>query len=237
MRGVAHQMSTKPDRPDRPPSAEQAQQRLEAHLQSLRDKTARVGLSAPTAQFIDHIQATTQRYGFNLYTCFNDSQIPATTNMLEGFNGLGKRMIRKAVGAKSTANSPVHNLDAEFLLALNQLHQAWVARPAPPKRPGPAVQKPVPTGSPPAPTSVQRSPRRATGQPSQDPREAMPAPIPPCQALIPSVDMDIDIRKLKEARSKIKEGERPAQQNRSYVRRLKTNLERVGNSIRKLIGL
>jgi hypothetical protein len=224
-------MSTKPDRPDRPPNAEQAQQRLEAHLQALRDKTARRGLSAPTAQFLDHIQATTQRYGPHLFTCFDDPSIPATTNMLEGFNGQGKRIIRKAGGTKSTANSPVHNLDVEFLLALNQVHQARAAQP---RRAKPTGGIPVSTGSPAAPKSVQQPPRRATGQPSE---ETMPAPAQPRHALIPSVGMDIDIRRFKEVRSKIKEGEQPAQQNRSYVRKLKTNLERVGGMFLRLMGL
>jgi hypothetical protein len=231
LRGVAHQISNKPDRTDRPPDAAQAKARLEAHLQALRDQTSRVGLSGATAKFLDHIQATTQRYGPNLFTCFDDPRIPATTNLIEGFNGHGKRIIRKAVGTKSTANSLVHNLDVEFLLALNQVHRSQAGQP---RRPRPKGRKPVPVASPAAPNSVQQPPGQATRLP---PDEAMPAMPRPYQPLVPSADMDIDIRKYKEVRSKLKKGEEPAQQNRSFVRKLETHLLRVSNMLREVMGL
>jgi hypothetical protein len=80
-----------------------------------------VGLSAPTAVFVDHLVALTGRWGSHLFTCFDDPHLPATTNQLEGSFGQFKRMLRRALGAKSTVGSLATNLGAELLLAWHQV--------------------------------------------------------------------------------------------------------------------
>jgi len=70
-----------------------------------------------TGRFMQHIAALTQRYGKHLFVCFDDERIPATTNMLEGFFGRAKRLVRRAAGSGSTTNSVAHNLGQEFLVA------------------------------------------------------------------------------------------------------------------------
>ena len=118
---VAHQLSSAPDRADRPSNAAEAETRAWDYLGDLQRRTPRTGLSAPSATFVDHIVGMFGRYGEHLFVCFDDSRIPATTNGLEGFFGLGKRVVRKALGAGSTTNSVVTNLGAEVLMALHQV--------------------------------------------------------------------------------------------------------------------
>ena len=80
-------------------------------------------LSAKLACFVDDLVERVGRYGAHLYPCFDDARIPATTNGLEGYFGLGKRTVRKAVGAGSTSNSIMTNLGEEVLVALQQVRR------------------------------------------------------------------------------------------------------------------
>ena len=43
------------------------------------------------ARFVGDLVERVGRYGEHLYHCFDDARIPATTNGLEGYFGLGKR--------------------------------------------------------------------------------------------------------------------------------------------------
>jgi hypothetical protein len=124
LREVAHHLSPKPDREDRPANAAQAETQLWDYLTQLQRETPRRGLSAKMAQFVDALVQRVGRYGVHLYCCFEDARIPATTNGLEGYFGLGKRMVRKAVGAGSTSNSVVTNLGEEVLVTLQQVRRA-----------------------------------------------------------------------------------------------------------------
>jgi hypothetical protein len=211
LRGVAHHLSTKPDRPDRPRNAASAQQGLATHLQTLAEQTPRAGLSAKTARLVEHIQATTQRYGPELYTCFDHPEVPATTNSLEGSHGLGKRGIRRTLGTKSTANSVVHNLDADYLMTMHQVQRGNLPRP------------PVPPPGPPKPPEP-----RATSC-------AEPPPPLDLPATVPSIRMDINIDKFKEIRKQLDKQEEPARTRRSYVRSFQKNLDRIGNLLRKVL--
>jgi hypothetical protein len=110
-------------RQDRPATAAEAETTAWDYLGDLQRQTPRSGLSAPTAHFVDHIVEMFGRYGEHLFVCFDDERIPATTNGLEGFFGLGKRVVRKTLGAGSTTHSVVTNLGAEVLMALHQVRQ------------------------------------------------------------------------------------------------------------------
>lgn len=66
---------------------------------------------------VDHIATLAERYGPHLFVCFDDSRVPPSTNMLEGFFGRAKRPLRRACGAGSTANSVAQNLGADYLIA------------------------------------------------------------------------------------------------------------------------
>ena len=121
LRGIAHQLSSDPEREDRPTNAAQAKIRFEAYLQELLGATPRTGLAAPTAVFIDGLAERTKRYIDHLFVCFDDPRIPASTNALEGFFGSMKAGTRRALGAKSTSNGVVANLGAEVLIAAQQL--------------------------------------------------------------------------------------------------------------------
>lgn len=123
LRGVAHELSNKPEREDRPASAAEAIARFDAYLQQLATDTPRAGLAAPTGAFIDDLIARTQRYRDHLFVCFDDSRIPATTNELEGFFGSIKATLRRTIGAKSTTNSVVANLGADLLITHHQLRR------------------------------------------------------------------------------------------------------------------
>ena len=129
---VAHQLNSQPERVDRPPNAAEAETRAWDYLGELQRQTPRTGLSAPTAEFVDHIVGMFGRYGEHLFVCFDDNRIPATTNGLEGFFGLGKRVVRKALGAGSTTNSVVTNLGGEVLMALHQVRAVDKSAPFPP---------------------------------------------------------------------------------------------------------
>ena len=127
MRGLAHELSAAPDRVDRPTSAADAKNRWEAHLAEL-EATPRMGLAAATGAFIDTVVARARRYGDHLFHCFDDPRIPSSTNGLEQFFGVSKRILRHAIGCGSTTNTVVANLGAEPLLALHQLRQPIAKR-------------------------------------------------------------------------------------------------------------
>jgi hypothetical protein len=103
-----------------------AETQLWDFLSQLQRNTPRQGLSAKTATFVDHLIELVGRYGPHLFHCFDDPDLLATTNQLEGFFGLGKRQARGALGAGSTTLSVVHNLGAEFLLAYHQVRSGRV---------------------------------------------------------------------------------------------------------------
>ena len=121
LREVARQLSTDPDRPDRPQDAAAAKSQFWDFLGGLQRTTPRAGLNAKTASFIDHLVAIAGRYGTHLFHCFDDPELPATTNQLEGAFGKTKQQARRALGCGSTTHSLVHNLGDEFLLAHHQV--------------------------------------------------------------------------------------------------------------------
>jgi hypothetical protein len=121
LRDVARHLATDPERTDRPQNAAEAETQFWDFLTSLQRTTPRVGLSAPTAAFIDHLVALSGRWGPHLFTCFDDPNLPPTTNQLEGGFGQFKRMLRRTLGAKSTTGSLATNLGAELLLAWHQV--------------------------------------------------------------------------------------------------------------------
>lgn len=84
----------------------------------LRTEAPRTGLGAATRRFIDHVAGVADRYGLNLFTCFDDPRIPSTTNDLEGFFGASKRQLRQALGTGSTAGGVATNLGENYLMAL-----------------------------------------------------------------------------------------------------------------------
>jgi hypothetical protein len=122
LRGLAHTLSSAPDRQHRPKSAEEAKAIFDAHLEGLAS-TPRAGLAAPTATFIDTILDRAKRYREHLFPCFDDARIPATTNALEGFFGRTKATMRRAAGAGSTTNNVVANLGAHVLIAYQLLRR------------------------------------------------------------------------------------------------------------------
>jgi hypothetical protein len=124
LRQVAHRLSSKPDRPDRPTNAAEAETQMWDYLTQLQRETPRIGLSAKLARFVEDLVQRVGRYGAHLYYCFDDARIPATTNRLEGYFSLTKRMERKAGGAASTSNSVVTNLGEEVLVAFQQVQRA-----------------------------------------------------------------------------------------------------------------
>jgi len=106
------------------PGEHEAQDDFAAWLVELQMRTPRVGLGAPTTDLVDHIVALSGRYGPHLFVCYRDSRVPATTNELEGFFGVSKQHDRRALRCGSTAQSPVHNLGADYLVALHQVRSA-----------------------------------------------------------------------------------------------------------------
>jgi hypothetical protein len=63
----------------------------------------------------------TGRWGGRLFTCFDDPDLPPTSNQLEGCFGRFKSMLRRALGAKSTTSSLATNLGAELIVAWHQV--------------------------------------------------------------------------------------------------------------------
>jgi hypothetical protein len=121
LRNVAHHLSTDPKRTDLPANSVEAESQFWDYLTSLQRTTPRVGLSAPTAAFVDHLVALTGRWGPHLFVCFDDPDLPPTTNSVEGCFGRFKSTLRRALGAKSTTNSLATNLGAELLVAWHQV--------------------------------------------------------------------------------------------------------------------
>jgi hypothetical protein len=130
LRGLAHELSTAPDRPDRPANAVEAKARWNAHLAGL-EAMPRKGLAAATGAFIDSVVKRARRYEDHLFHCFDDPRIPSSTNGLERFFGTTKRVLRHALGCGSTTNTVVANLGAEPLLAFHQLRQRRAMTSAP----------------------------------------------------------------------------------------------------------
>lgn len=91
------------------------------YLTELQRTTPRAGLNAQTAAFVDHVVVMVGRYGPHLFHCFDDPDLPATTNELEGFFGEVKREARRALGCGSTTHSLVYNLGDEYMLAYHQV--------------------------------------------------------------------------------------------------------------------
>jgi hypothetical protein len=135
LRDVAHHLAPDPERKDRPHNAAEAETQFWDFLTCLLRTTPRVGLSAPTAAFVDHLVALSGRWGPHLFTCFDDPNLPATTNQLEGGFGQFKRMLRRALGAKSTTGSLATNLGAELLLAWHQVRSGLTPGPEQPVDP------------------------------------------------------------------------------------------------------
>lgn len=116
LRDVVRVISPDPERENRPADAAEAEERFTAFLADLKEKTPRSGLAARTANFVDRLDALRERYGGHLFVCFDDELVPPTTNALEGFFSTVKRHERQLLGTKSTANSLVQNLGADYLL-------------------------------------------------------------------------------------------------------------------------
>lgn len=124
LRDVVRVISPNPKRENRAKDAEEAEERFTSFLADLKAKTPRYGLAAPTAQFVDRLDALRERYGSHLFVCFDDPLVPPTTNALESFFSTVKRHERQMLGTKSTANSLVQNLGADYLLLLGDPEQA-----------------------------------------------------------------------------------------------------------------
>jgi len=84
----------------------------------MQEAAPRCGLGAATGEFADHLAGVAERYGRQLFHCYDDPRIPPTTNSLEGFFGISKHHIRRATGAASTSNGVAQNLGADYLEAL-----------------------------------------------------------------------------------------------------------------------
>jgi hypothetical protein len=118
LRDVAREITPDPDRDDPPASGDEAHSRLRDLVARMRDEAPRFGLGAATGEFADHVAGVAERYGRQLFHCYDDPRIPSTTNDLEGFFGNCKSHIRAALGAASTTNSIAQNLGADYLEAL-----------------------------------------------------------------------------------------------------------------------
>lgn len=127
LRGVVHEISSAPERPDRPANGDDAHARLRAHLEKLKAETPRSGLGAATAAFVDHVVNVSERWGRNLFHCFDDPRIPPSSNQLEKFFGVSKHLVRQITGNSSTSNSLVQNLGESFLLTMFQVSHAPLA--------------------------------------------------------------------------------------------------------------
>lgn len=124
LRQIARVISADPERQDRPASGRDAESRLWEYFGQLEESTSRRGLSAATGAFIDHVVGVATRYGRNLFHCFDDLRIPATTNELEGFFGASKRTLRSSLGRSSTTGAVTQNLPEDFLLTFAQVKAA-----------------------------------------------------------------------------------------------------------------
>jgi hypothetical protein len=118
LRQVAHEIAPDPTRLDPPATGDEAHDRLNDLLHRLQEEAPRTGLGAPIGQFIDHVASVAERYGRNLFHCFDDPRIPPTSNGLEGFFGTSKDQLRRALGEASTTNGVAQNLGADYLIAL-----------------------------------------------------------------------------------------------------------------------
>jgi len=98
--------------------------RLTELLARLQAEAPRNGLGAATGAFVDHLVATTERYGDHLFVCFDHDFIPSTTNDLERFFGASKGQLRRTLGTASTAGGVAQNLGADYLVAFAT---AWLS--------------------------------------------------------------------------------------------------------------
>ena len=118
LRDVAREITPDPDREDPPSSGDDAHRRLQELITGMQQEAPRCGLGAATGEFVDHLAGVAERYGRQLFHCYDDPRIPSTTNKLEGFFGASKHHIRRATGEASTSNSVAQNLGADYLEAL-----------------------------------------------------------------------------------------------------------------------
>lgn len=115
LRELAHEISPSTERSDPPANGDEAHKRMQDMLQRLRDEAPRSGLGAATGTFVDHVAGVAERYGRQLFYCFDDPRTPSTTNGLEGLFGASKSQIRGALGEASTTNGVAQNLGADYL--------------------------------------------------------------------------------------------------------------------------
>lgn len=118
LRDVAREITPDPNRDDPPADGDEAHKRLRDLVGRMQEEAPRFGLGAATGEFADHVAGVAERYGRQLFYCYDDSRIPSTTNRLEGFFGSCKSHIRAALGAASTTNGIAQNLGADYLEAL-----------------------------------------------------------------------------------------------------------------------
>jgi hypothetical protein len=88
-------------------------------LDDLQAKTPRMGLSAASGHFVDHLVTLAERYGSHLFVCFDDPRVPSTTDELEGFFGEYKAFVKRSTGRGSTANGVVQSLGSDLLVAFH----------------------------------------------------------------------------------------------------------------------
>lgn len=118
LRQVAREITPAPTRIDFPVNGDEAHDRLIDLIRRLQKDAPRMGLGAPIGDYIDHVANVAERYGRNLFHCFDDPRIPPTSNALEGFFGTSKQQLRRALGTASTTNGVAGNLGAEYMCAL-----------------------------------------------------------------------------------------------------------------------
>ncbi len=91
-------------------TGDQVRSDLHNRLAACLEAAPQRGLGARRARFIRHVQSVTKRYDAGLFACYNQPDLPATSNAIERLHGRVKRHLRKCSGRRSTAGGVARTL-------------------------------------------------------------------------------------------------------------------------------
>ncbi len=91
-------------------TGEQVRCDLHNRLAASLEAAPKRGLGARRARFIRDVQAVTKRYDAGLFACYDQPDLPATSNAIERTHGRVKRHLRKCNGRRSTAGGVARTL-------------------------------------------------------------------------------------------------------------------------------
>lgn len=102
--------------------------RLDQLIAQRIEEAPKRGKGARRWRFLENVAAVTERYAPGLFHCYDDDQIPHTSNEIEGKNGVLKHHQRKTTGRASTVGGPMETAGELLAGAVDTVKRSGFAR-------------------------------------------------------------------------------------------------------------